>query len=185
MLRSVVSGRLRTTCVPAAYDARFAKLINASVRLKVDDEKGHSYGTGTIIDARQGEALIITCGHLFRESKGQGPLTVEMFEATPTGARSAGQTVGQVISYDLARDIALELFAQAGLWRRPAWPRRAWRFSGAIVWLTWAAATGKTRRRSRRESHRSTATKVRRTSKPAEHRWKDAAAAACLTRTAS
>ncbi|MEX2316281.1 MAG: trypsin-like peptidase domain-containing protein [Pirellulales bacterium] len=88
-------------------DERLAKLVNASVRLRVDDANGHSYGTGTIIDARQGEALIVTCGHLFRDSKGEAPLTVEMFDATPTGVRSAGKVPGQVISYDLERDVAL------------------------------------------------------------------------------
>jgi hypothetical protein len=44
---------------------------------------------------------------LFRQSKGEGPLTVEMFEFTPAGVRSVGQVPGLVISYDLERDIAL------------------------------------------------------------------------------
>jgi thiol-disulfide isomerase/thioredoxin len=84
-----------------------AQLITSSVRLKVDDPDGHSYGTGTIIDARSGEALVITCGHLFRDSKGKGPVMVEMFTASTDGVRSAGQCPGQVISYNLDRDIAL------------------------------------------------------------------------------
>ena len=70
------------------------------MRLRVDDPTGHSYGTGTIIDARSGEALVITCGHLFRDSKGKGPVMVEMFEATPDGVRVVGQVAGQVISYN-------------------------------------------------------------------------------------
>jgi S1-C subfamily serine protease len=90
-----------------AIDTRVAKLIAATVRLRVDDEQFRSFGTGTIIDARQGEALVITCGHLFRENKGQGPLSVEMFEPTPNGPRAVGKVPGQVISYDLERDVAL------------------------------------------------------------------------------
>ncbi len=62
-----------------------AALISASVRLRVEDPDGRSCGSGTIIDARQGEALILTCGHIFRDSKGKGPIEVDLF--TP-GARN-------------------------------------------------------------------------------------------------
>jgi thiol-disulfide isomerase/thioredoxin len=84
-----------------------AALLSATVRLRVDDAQGRSFGTGTIIDARSGEALVVTCGHLFRDSKGKGPVSVELFEATATGIRVADQLSGQVISYDLDRDLAL------------------------------------------------------------------------------
>jgi thiol-disulfide isomerase/thioredoxin len=89
-------------------DSEFApSLLLATVRLHVEDAKGRAFGTGTIIDARSGEALIITCGHLFRESQGKGPVTVDLFEAGPQGLRQAAQVPGQVISYDLNRDVAL------------------------------------------------------------------------------
>jgi hypothetical protein len=76
------------------------------VRIRVEDTQGRSFGTGTIIDSRSGEALVATCGHLFRESKGKGPMTVEMFEADANGVRVAGSVPGQLISYDLDRDVA-------------------------------------------------------------------------------
>jgi S1-C subfamily serine protease len=82
-------------------------LLNATVRLRVEDSRGRSFGTGTIIDAREGEALVITCGHLFRESQGKDPVHVEMFEATPQGARPVGEVTGWVLRYDLEREIAL------------------------------------------------------------------------------
>ena len=91
------------------------KLIAASVRLRVDDAKGHAYGTGTIIDSRSGQALVITCGHLFRESKGKGPVSVELFEAVPGGVRAIGEVPAQVISYNLERDVAL-----VGIWPKAA-----------------------------------------------------------------
>ena len=81
-------------------------LIAATVRIRVEDAQGRAFGTGTIIDSRGGEALVVTCGHLFRESKGKGPMTVEMFEATPAGLKVAEQVTGQLISYDLERDVA-------------------------------------------------------------------------------
>jgi S1-C subfamily serine protease len=76
--------------------------MTASVRLKVEDGKGFGFGTGTIIDTHEDEALVVTCGHLFRESQGRGKITADVF----AGGRA--QTVeGELISYDLDRDIAL------------------------------------------------------------------------------
>jgi hypothetical protein len=51
----------------------------ATVRIRVEDTHNESVGTGTIIDSFQGEALVLTCGHLFRESQGKAPITVETF----------------------------------------------------------------------------------------------------------
>lgn len=75
----------------------------ATVRLKVEDGRGHGFGTGTIIDCHGDEALVLTCGHLFRESKGQGKITVDLF------APGATQPVaGELIAYEAEnRDIAL------------------------------------------------------------------------------
>jgi thiol-disulfide isomerase/thioredoxin len=87
------------------------KLLSATVRLRVEDAKGNDYATGTIIDVREGQALVVTCGHLFRESKGEGPVTVEIFEPVASGVRSVGQVPAKVISYNLERDLAL-----VGIW---------------------------------------------------------------------
>ena len=38
----------------------------ATVRLRVHDGRGYGAGTGTIIDVHGDEALVLTCGHLFR-----------------------------------------------------------------------------------------------------------------------
>ena len=99
---------------PASPDAFAAKLIASTVRLRVDDPAGRSYGTGTIIDARSGEALVITCGHLFRDSAGKGPIVVELFAATPEGVRVVGQVAGQVVDYNLDRDIGLVSIRPSG-----------------------------------------------------------------------
>jgi thiol-disulfide isomerase/thioredoxin len=76
--------------------------IACSVRLRVEDPEGRSCGSGTIIDARQGQALIVTCGHIFRDSKGKGQVEVDLFG--PTGVR---QVTGHVVSYDLVADVGL------------------------------------------------------------------------------
>jgi thiol-disulfide isomerase/thioredoxin len=89
----------------------YENLLSATVRLRVEEANGQAYATGTIIDAREGQALVITCGHLFRESQGKGPLTVEIFERVPGGVRPAGQVPAQLVGYDLDRDLAL-----VGIW---------------------------------------------------------------------
>ena len=84
-------------------------LIQATARLRVQDPNGASWGTGTVIDCRQGEALILTCGHIFRDSVGEGTIEVDLF-----GDPSADRLAGQMVSYDLDRDLALvSVFTEA------------------------------------------------------------------------
>jgi len=86
------------------------RLVDATVRLSIADAQGKSTGTGTIIDARQGKALVLTCGHLFRESKGQGVVDVTLFRNGAQGAEPIGSAQAQVIDFDLDRDLALICF---------------------------------------------------------------------------
>jgi hypothetical protein len=78
------------------------RLMQATARLRVEDTAGVSWGTGTVIDCRQGEALILTCGHIFRDSQGKGRVEVDVFG--PQGPRGIA---GQVVAWDLKRDLAL------------------------------------------------------------------------------
>lgn len=78
------------------------QLVSVAARLKVNDASGHSYGTGTVIDSRGDEALVLTCGHVFRDSQGQGPVTVDLF-----GPGAPQGLVGEVVSYDLERDLGI------------------------------------------------------------------------------
>ncbi len=86
-----------------------AELLAASVRLRVEDSTGHSCGSGTIVDARDGKALILTCGHIFRDSQGKGRIDVDLFG--PGGQR---QAVGQLYSFDLTRDVGLVVIDSPG-----------------------------------------------------------------------
>ncbi|MBM4020845.1 MAG: hypothetical protein FJ284_01105 [Planctomycetes bacterium] len=87
---------------PPRRDALEQKLMAATARLRVEAGGGVSWGTGTVIDCRQGEALILTCGHIFRDSEGKGRVEVDLF--APGGPRGVA---GQVIAWDLRRDLAL------------------------------------------------------------------------------
>ena len=81
--------------------------LAASVRLRVEDATGFGFGTGTIIDTHDDEALVVTCGHLFRESQGKGRISVELFAPAASQSGQAQPVEGHLIAYDLDRDIAL------------------------------------------------------------------------------
>lgn len=88
-----------------------ARLLSAGVRIKVADGGGSSFGTGTIIDARQGQGLVLTCAHLFRNDANPGApvgqISVEIFEPTAGGVRVVERVAGEVLSTDAERDVAL------------------------------------------------------------------------------
>lgn len=82
------------------------RLLAATVRIRIQDSGGNSVGTGTIIDARAGEALVLTCGHLFRDSAGKGPIVVDTF-----GPHATQNVEARLIGYDANyRDVALISF---------------------------------------------------------------------------
>jgi thiol-disulfide isomerase/thioredoxin len=81
------------------------RVMAASVRLKIQDPDGNSVGSGTIVDAREGEALVLTCGHVFRDSKGQGKITVDLF-----APQRAEGIPARLIAYDLKSDVGLVSF---------------------------------------------------------------------------
>lgn len=81
------------------------RLLAATVRIRIDDGDGRSVGTGTIIDARSGEALVLTCGHLFRSSQGKGGIRIDTF-----GPQPASNLRGRLLTYNLERDLALVTF---------------------------------------------------------------------------
>jgi|GEM_PF-617126 len=75
--------------------------LKATVRLRVDGNQSHDWGTGTIIDARNGKALILTCGHIFHSSQGKGAIEIDLFSD-----RSLKKIKGELIQYNNALDIA-------------------------------------------------------------------------------
>ena len=108
----------------AGSPALAGQLLEATVKLSVEDADGISAGTGTIVDAQAGAALVLTCGHLFRTSEGKGPITVTLFKATPSVRQIRESVAGQLMDYDLERDLALVII-------RPKSPVRAQRIGAA------------------------------------------------------
>ncbi|MGI9470235.1 MAG: trypsin-like peptidase domain-containing protein [Rubripirellula sp.] len=75
----------------------------ATVRLRVHDGNGYGAGTGTIIDTHGDQALVLTCGHLFRDNKGEGKIEVDLYVGGQTRT-----VLGKVLDFDAdTRDIAL------------------------------------------------------------------------------
>ncbi|MCA9240566.1 MAG: trypsin-like peptidase domain-containing protein, partial [Planctomycetales bacterium] len=87
-------------------------MLASTVRMRVEDESGHSFGTGAIVDARQGEALVLTCAHLFRDSNGRAMgrpqnVTVEVYQ----GGRVVERTpLSHILSCNFDSDVALVSF---------------------------------------------------------------------------
>ncbi|MCH2182830.1 MAG: trypsin-like peptidase domain-containing protein [Mariniblastus sp.] len=97
------------TTVPANQAEQRA--MAATVRLKVADPQGTSYATGTIIHRHQDECLILTCGHVFRDSQGQGAISID-YDFVSGQVRT---TSGRLLSYDAQdRDIALVSMTASG-----------------------------------------------------------------------
>ncbi len=92
--------------------------IAASVRIRVADESGSNFGSGTIIDSRVGRTAILTCGHIFRPHKTKGkesaaPKSVEVDIFLADGQPVT--YVGKVIEYDLEGDVGLVTIPTAGI----------------------------------------------------------------------
>jgi len=110
---TVIAVSLHSTGLTAAP----TPLLTSSVKLRVDDPNGHDWGTGTIIDVRQSsnsptgqEALILTCGHIFRTSQGQGNVEVHLY-----GENSTVRVYGRCLYYDDSElDLALVAIAPPG-----------------------------------------------------------------------
>ena len=66
---------------PRADSADAADIARlATVRIRVEEPNTQAFGTGTIIHTHQEDALIITCGHLFRGVSPNPSITVELFD---------------------------------------------------------------------------------------------------------
>lgn len=88
-----------TADVPASLRE---ELLQTSVRLILHDDRGRATGSGTIIDCREGEALILSCGHIFREWSERGRVSVDFFDGT-----SERNVPARVVKYNLKSDVAL------------------------------------------------------------------------------
>ena len=71
-------------------------------RLRVKDSLGVNFGTGTIIDSREGRTTILTCGHIFRKLNEKSVIDVDVFHG---GKHET--FVGKLVKFDLEADVGL------------------------------------------------------------------------------
>lgn len=81
------------------------RAMDATVRLRVEDPDGVSLGTGTIVHVHNDEALVLTCGHIFRDSNGKGAVFCDL-----QSSGGAQRIPGRLVQFDLQRDIGLVSF---------------------------------------------------------------------------
>ncbi len=87
---------------PAATAATLVDPLAASVRIRVRNEGGANFGSGTVIDSRPGRTIVLTCGHIFRGLRQGATTEVDVF----TGGRHE-TFVGNVVLYDTLSDVGL------------------------------------------------------------------------------
>jgi thiol-disulfide isomerase/thioredoxin len=113
-IRQNASSIQSASSIPDPFSNRLAeqtidpreRAFKATVRIRVDEPNSQGVGTGTIVDTNQGEALVITCGHLFRDLGPNPRISVEMFEGGQSVAFAAN-----LIYFEAAdRDIGLLSF---------------------------------------------------------------------------
>ncbi len=101
------AGGFRDPANPIQFTA-----MAATVRLKVEDDAGFSHATGTVIHCHGGEAIVLTCGHVFRDSGGGGTITADLGWLPGETQRTVP---GHLLDYDAGpRDVALVVI-QAGV----------------------------------------------------------------------
>lgn len=101
--RGVAVAALSEPMPSQALAAAVERAAAATVRLRVFENVGYGVGTGTVIDRRGNELLVLTCGHLFRDTQGQGKVEVDLFQGGQVHT-----VLGRVLDFDAKdRDIGL------------------------------------------------------------------------------
>lgn len=79
--------------------------IQTAVRIRVKDERGVDYGSGTLIGFQNGKGLALTCWHIFRDFGNDAKVEVDLF---PQGPDGPPQTVsGRLIKANEDADVAV------------------------------------------------------------------------------
>ncbi len=68
---------------PAAMAPQFDPVSRAqlaTVRIRIEDANSIAFGTGTVVYVHNGQALVLTCGHLFRDIRQDAKMSVDVFD---------------------------------------------------------------------------------------------------------
>ncbi len=79
--------------------------LRSSVRIRVKDGSAINYGSGTIIESQPGQAIILSCGHIFRKLSSSAVIEIDLY-TNPKSAKP--ETVaGRVLLTDMDADVSL------------------------------------------------------------------------------
>lgn len=76
--------------------------LASTVRIRVRDNGGVNFGTGTIIDSQPGKSLILTCGHIFRAIEEGASVEVDVYRENKLETFT-----GSVVKYDLEAEVGI------------------------------------------------------------------------------
>ena len=111
---TVVLGQSVDVAAPAKPVAPAAAQdpLQTVVRIRVKDDRGTDFGSGTVIGSLEGKALVLTCWHIFREFGESATVEVDLF---PNGPNGPVETFpGRLIKGDQAADVAVVGIAGCG-----------------------------------------------------------------------
>lgn len=88
------------------------RLIENTVRISVSDldGKNKNVGSGTIVDRRDGEALALSCGHIFMDTKEKCKVFVTTFKVQNGVTAACIPRAGVLLDYNLDTDTSLVSF---------------------------------------------------------------------------
>ena len=96
---------------PHSFDnPEVARMLAASVRIRVKDASGADFGSGVVIDSAPGKSIVLTCGHILRDVKPGSRIEVDVFD----GTRSRTYR-GQILKYNGESDLGLVAVATRSL----------------------------------------------------------------------
>lgn len=82
---------------PAANDP-----LQWSVRIRLRDEQGVNFGSGTVVGRDGNRLLVLTCGHLFRTLSSEAAIEIDVFQNG-----NVSTIAGELIDFDLDADVGL------------------------------------------------------------------------------
>jgi thiol-disulfide isomerase/thioredoxin len=96
VVRAKLDGVDRRGTTPVSFEQKDAPAdpFAASTRIRVKDDNGASFGSGTIIESRPGRSLVLTCGHIFRDLGRNARIEVDVFDG-----EQIKTYVGKVVHY--------------------------------------------------------------------------------------
>lgn len=77
--------------------------LAASVRIRIRNGQYQDYGSGTVLSSESGRAIVLTCGHLFRDLPADAELFVDVFQP----GRPESTHAARVLKFNLDADVGV------------------------------------------------------------------------------